>query len=850
MIFLIVTFFLSLSFSNNLYLSQSQSILNNINNQIKNFNIKEKSSLNFFDIMSSVFYNFNKQCAEDLKIMNPEEYNMTNPSKYPKIISYIGLTINDIEDEMECLESLAKTIYLIVVINTESFTNQDDRVLLDFLNMTEFSVGGCVTEACKDPLLVLATMFQSFSNTEENITDGKKTLEPELVRADKNDVSPNEKIYFILFIVLIVYSCFKITIGIYRLLTIQKGYELTVARELNKKGKLHIFDDNNIDFFNENNIENENLNTYEYNPKYDLSSYYPKHLRIIRFFDIFNDIMLLTKRRNRYYNDNGLECINFLRAIVLYFYIFSNTFNTLLEMPSKDKLNKSFFSSNLLFFYRLSTNAAMCWIFLEGSYGAYKLMKFFNSKMSEYYRENKNKNYVLIVLFIFIKFIFLFIPKVCIFIFCFFIFYYDIKKFSGLFSAKTIFKFIVERVISKDKKCSDSLSFIFKSFFTFKNDSSNFKICYDFTFIYINILFCILVFVLSLYIMFLVRKSMIEIFFLVFYFVFFFGLTLLVKDDNNDSEIYSYYHFKGQEYATKIAYLSLGVYNLGFILGIICFNYDHIKSKAYEKINQINQNINKNIINEKQSEINKDGKPEINDSNTISSISKNSKSSDSYEKRAYYPLSFLNYTLIAIHKKKLWIKILIVLFCFILQIIIACFFQIYGIITKDNPEYASKKQKGNKDYDPNFERNYYLEMKFNWVLQGYFLFEKHFFLIFFFIICITLITFPKNGIFDSLINSKLITVISRTGFTMVCLSYILSNFFFIGLNKIKFSILSFVILSIGNFLIIFFISFFLNIIFELPLRRIVKKLLRIKSSQYNIKLKYKEKRKFNDIISI
>ena len=146
-LFLIVTLFLSLSFSKNLYLSQSQSILNDINNQIKIFNSNEKSSFNFFDIISSVFYNFNKQCAEDLKIMNPEEYNMTTPSKFPKIISYIGLTINDIEDEMECLNSLVKTMYLIVVINREGFTNQDDRVLVDFLNMTEFSVGGCVTEA-------------------------------------------------------------------------------------------------------------------------------------------------------------------------------------------------------------------------------------------------------------------------------------------------------------------------------------------------------------------------------------------------------------------------------------------------------------------------------------------------------------------------------------------------------------------------------------------------------------------------------------------------------------------------------------------------------------------------------
>ena len=48
---------------------------------------------------------------------------------------------------------------------------------------------------------------------------------------------------------------------------------------------------------------------------YDNTSDFPLYLRIVRFLDLLNDIMLLTTTRNRYYNDNGLEVINFLRVI-------------------------------------------------------------------------------------------------------------------------------------------------------------------------------------------------------------------------------------------------------------------------------------------------------------------------------------------------------------------------------------------------------------------------------------------------------------------------------------------------------------------------------------------------------
>ena len=125
-------------------------------------------------------------------------------------------------------------------------------------------------------------------------------------------------------------------------------------------------------------------------------------------------------------------------------------------------------------------------------------------------------------------------------------------------------------------------------------------------------------------------------------------------------------------------------------------------------------------------------------------------------------------------------------------------------------------------------------MEFDDVLKFYFLFERHIFLILFFIISITLITLPKRGLFKKLIDSTFITAVSRAGFTIICLSYILTNLSFCGfIIKIKFSIPTFFIISIGNFLIIFVVCILINIVFELPLRIFFKKILRLVSDKKN-----------------
>ena len=802
-------------------------------NIIINNNTESKATLNY-DFLKNVFESYFEECFEDIENMSPNNTGRNSLSEYPILFQHLGLHINSLPDEKECTESLVNgTFYVIAMIRRDNFYNKDDRILLEFLDLYDFCIGGCATAKCEKYLTDFARTFGSFSLSDKSSTSSNEKVnnKTDFVKLEEDDIKPFYEDVKRIFIAFLLYILFKLVIGTIRFIYIPKGYDIYVKKLLNERNiffndkneKMPIVpEDNNELIEKEENIV-EYSYTGEYNPLYDNTSDFPLYLRLVRFLDLLNDIMLLTSTRNRYYNDNGLEVINFLRVITLYFYIFSNIFTTILALPSKDILNKAFFASNSLFFYRFSTHSITCWIFLEGAYTAYKLMKFIKIQIN-IYNKNKKRRYNIFsinLIIIYGKFILLFIPKICIFLFCYYIFYTDIFKFAKLFSAQATFKYVVNKVITKDIICSNQTSYIFSNFYSFDNNASNFKTCYDFTYVYINILFCSLCLLITIYIILLFKKELIEIFFMVFYSVFCFGLIFTVRDkqmeteneNKNKNKIYSYYHFKGQEYLYKISYLSLGVYFLGFIFGILCFNYDNIKTELK----------NKDLENSKIS-LNKSIKfdPKINSDN-ISSSSKDKNNENILEQKPYYPFSFLNGILKWLKKKKYRFKIIIIFICVLLQIFLSAFFKIYGWITKDN-----EKNQRKKENDENYDRNYVLEMDFDNVLKGYFLFEKHIFLLLFFIISLLLVTFRKKGLFKQIIRSKLINSISRVGFLIICLSYILNNFIFcVFLLKIKLDIPIFIIFSIGNFLIIFVFCILVHITFELPIRMIIKKILRI-----------------------
>jgi hypothetical protein len=328
-----------------------------------------------------------------------------------------------------------------------------------------------------------------------------------------------------------------------------------------------------------------------------------------------------------------------------------------------------------------------------------------------------------------------------------------------------------------------------------------------------------------IYLSFILRNKIFDIAILVFNVILFFTSILLVEDQEvnlfdtdsikekiqkynqhkNITLYYDFYHVVGQKYSTTFVYTLLPFLYIGFILGFILFYYEN-------NIFILNQKPNYNNIEKYDDRSSDTDEIEENPKIELMNELKEEESVNNIKdyNLKYYPLSFLIGFLIFINRINEKIKILILFICLILFIFLCIGYQLY--INNDSFNFAEVLTTP---------------------LKLYFVYEKHISIILFFITTVILITIQKKGFFKTIINSRIITALSRNGFTITCLYFFLSYFtfctFFI---KIKFHIPTFLLISIGNFLIIFFICCMINIIIELPLRMMVKKLLRMNKKLY------------------
>ena len=792
-------------------------------------------------ILNDLFESFYFNCSQDLKILNPEGNKRNSDAKLPFLLDYIGKSLNDLADEIECQQSFNELVYYVIVIfHMKNTVNDDDESLLSFLRIKQFSVAGCVTQKCLEPLSHLLGVFTSFKN--KNYTGINKMFDDKeadnnfsFIGAKKdtyekieyNNTNGNNYVTITIIWIFLPLILIKMFAGVIRLIYIPKGYEIHTVIMQHKQGeeKSEEKSEENASLFPVEKKELKKVATTEKKKdEYHFSSKYPLSFKIIHFFDLVEDMIILSTIKNDYYNDNGLGSIHFVRCCVLFFYVFFNTFNSLLLFPSKDILNKEFFSSQLMFIYRISTYSLISWVVLEAVLTSYKLMQFIKSKIYKDKNKNRNKNLFCELLIVYVKYIFLFIPKIFMFIFSFFIFYYKVELFRNMFDAKITFEYIKDYIITEDIECTKNFSCIFSIFNTTAS-----KICYDFILLYVNFLICTFIFMIVLLILLKCKNKLIEFAIIFINLIIFVGFIFLIDDKNKrkqnyfGEEIYSYYNFKGNQYLTDKVYLLLGVYHFGFILGFIYFNYQNIKE------NKDKPNRNKNEGNNQHYN---------NDNNPLKSINTNSSRTETYSSAvssnnnseiipdAYYPFSFFNDLLRWISKIKYRIRFVILFLCAFLIIVLSNSFRIHGYFKKEKRK--EEKQKGKQQvFLDNYDRDYVLDIFYDSFMNAYFLFEKHIFLIIFFIINIILITLSDKGFYKSITKLKLIYAISRSGFIMVCLSYIFSTFSLCGfLVKIKFNIPTIVLISFGNFFITFMVSILLNAVFELQLKIGIKKILK------------------------
>ena len=807
---------------------------------------KTIESQDYFGVILRVIEGLERQCFPQIKKIFDQEKSYPEANKsYPWLGDAIGKNLNDMGDELECVKSIPNTTFIMVNIYRINLTRTIqtiDHKFLNYLEIDNFTIGFCVMKECKLTVRRYTRLLSKYLL--KNLTEKN---EISYIENDKFDNSSIDNVHefkkngsykskVALLIIFLIFTILKVIGAILRLIFLQKGYDKYMVEKINKeKMKLNTQEsEQNVEekinlTQKPNNIEplikeeDYSKDIKEYNPLYDFSDKLPWYLKLLKFFDLWDDLYIISSKRNKYFNDTGLDVINFNRAVVICSLVFSRTFSTLISLPSEEIMNKTFFGSGLNIFFRLSKNSYVCWAFLEGAHTTYKLLCFISSEMFRYYaKEGKNNvKFYAKLLIIYVKFLILLIPKILEFFGVYFIYYFSVRDYSFLTDAKATFIHIVNHLFTKNITCNTFAS-LFHEFSISLNILD--YTCYKFVHFYFNMLISILISMVLIFLFFLIKQPILEFIIMIGNFVYMFAIIANVQDPKNiddKNNKFLLYHMNGQEYTSKILWSLNSVYNLGLFTGIILFNFNGTKNiiqrliyenylKYFSKINEISKidldNDSESTDKEKGIELESSYSGSVStDGNILKKMPMNMSEvkSDEY-KLPYYPLLKINTLIKWLYERSLVTKMLSILVCVLILIgIDLVLFLLF---------------KSEKSYDVVLTSTH----------TFFFRYEKLFFIIFYFILNIIMITLPKKGIIRDLMNTKIVIALSRMGFLMSCVVYSATYLaFVIFYLRIKLYMPTFFIISVGNLLIMSLEVLVIYTLIELSFAIVIKRLLKI-----------------------
>ena len=838
-------------------------------------NPSNSGTQDFQTLLVQIFAKLEPECFTDLKstLSEDEKFKPEKEKNYSWLFDYMGKGFNDIGDECECRFAMkSNNTFLLLYFHELNLTAllDADLALIEYLDIKNYTYGLCIMTSCAETVVKYFRILLDFVNyintNKENkndivsfIVSNNEILNQSVFNTNNNISNPinstiinvhqkpnkqtkTQKRVFLL--LLLGFAAVKLIGGFVRIFTIPKGYDKYIAEKINKEEKSN---DGKADFEEKSNfllknkfnkpLESESM-IKDYNPRFDFSEKMSMKIRALRIFDLINDLYYLTSKRNRYYNDSGLEILIFHRALMIFCLIFSSTFTSLIKLPSEEIINSSFFNSWLNIVYRLSNNGLTCWIFLEAAYTTYKLLSFITTEMFLYYckPEIQRMNYELKLLLIFLKFIVLLIPKIILFLFIYFFIYYKIEDFEFTSNSPATFRYIFVNLFKEKIKCG-RLGTLVEGMFSKKIE--DYDQCYEFSYFYINMIICIFIFMVLTYLFLVIKNKYFEFVIIVGSLFLFFMPNGFIDDTNTDldknkTKYLKLYHIIGETYSTKIFISFVGYYCFGFFFGFILFNFANFKkrihrllyeynsihlSQSKNNIKEITESLRPSIISDinSETESNNDNNNNNDNNDRKSSVSfassKYDESSPHYYKNfmlPYYPLRYFNKILSKIYKFKLPVKFAIIGACSILIILIDFILWIY----------LSKAGDFKVQLDP-----------FNRFIFRY---EKHFFVFLYFIAVVIALTLPKKFGLRNFMGSRIFVATSRVGFLISCIIHAFTYFSFLIFSiKVKLYVPSFILISFGNYLAILIICMLMTSVTELPLRIGIKKLLRINRNKGN-----------------
>ena len=800
------------------------------------FNHFKSNLIDIEEILNAIenFENIDPKCYnETAKIKNFDEIYF---KKNTKLINSIGKGMDDIGDELECRKSNVNEDYVFIKYPLNfSLNNETEKSpiynLSKYLERIYSFVGICIPKNCND--LINKIKNETFFNN--SILDNLTKIGLNITLPSEVEDSKGINAFIIL---IIIFFIIKILVGIISKFKYQKGYsyhgfDLYLKHNINADEETLKESDNYISekLINKSGINNndEKILGGEYNPTYDFEPFYPMYFRLIKFLDIFNNFYILSRKRDRYYNENNINIISSLKAVILFGHIYSKAVRVFIKMPNTSVFNFKFYNSLGLSFYKLAINFLNFWVILEAATFSFKLMKFIKKN---FYLKRKNittkKEKNLFIFKLCLKYICFYIPKIITFTFIFIFFYCLFKFYANNYWQKTKYLYIYKAHI-KTRKCYNKKNLLY-AFIPFVNYKSYklteySKNCFPFTYVYSNMFFSSILFLFFIVVIFYFENKIVDILLTVFaisniiinYIIFFFkDNKFRIKDDNSDNkEYYTFFsHYSGENYSIFYPHVYFSLYYIGCLLGF-CFYYysEHIRNQRNKMKKKEGEDISFTFIKDYSESISNDELNRISSSSSQTPNSNSNQEQDNIEDNILYkPMIFCFIFITNLKLIKDRTKVILIL-------IICTLALIFSLITYFIFKYYHR-DKDDSFYDFDISSKVHL-------LKLLYFFEKiiHNFLFIIFV-CLVLVL-PKKNYFSKIMRSNIFLIISRSGFFIVCiyqsLIYMLYCLFQI---EIEIGNLMIFYITLGLYIMIVCFSAIGTIIVEFPFRIIVKNFLK------------------------
>ena len=720
-----------------------------------------------------------------------------------QLFQYNGKEIGDLGNEIECKNSHNKPeffylMFLFKYQNYDKILDENNKIVIDFLNQTYHPIGICFFKECKKMVekLIHDEHFLLFIKNQFNV------YEPEII------VSENEKENIVgkyLFNGSLIFLFLKIFIGVIKFYVYPKGYAYSYNKIKGKKIKFNhiinesineVSDDENknkeenksIEQIKSNNVINENENQKQflkniknskYIPEFDNSSDYPFTMKLFKFLDIFDNIKNLSVQYNRFFNSNNINSLITIKAIILFFIVYHTILNVKIKLPGRYFNMDNFYDSFFFILVKLSTFATISLIMIDAAILGFKIMSFMKNEINKRNRFNP---------LLLLTFLILNIPKISIFFFIYFTVYiYGIFSKHVFKNYNALYEYYNKNLQDKNH-CYQNYISIFSPLFLYEDYSEmTFNKCYEFVYLYENEFYILIFIIFFILFCFFLKNQAFEKMFFILGIIYFFFIQIFnyiqiskinpqsfQKEDSKTSMNFKLIHILGENYSIKLPHLAFTYYFFGFIIGICYFFY-------YDSKDKLPLIENKEIKNNCIYIPFKFCEKFVNYLNRLSNIKKN--------------------------------------VCFILNLL-------FIILLSLNHKFLKIELKSNE----NKESHTNLKIFF-------FYFEKFTFAFCFFFLNLFILVFPNDSLIKEILSNEIFIIFERVSFSFFCLCdsiiFLAFSIFFLKINISHFNIL---IYSIGLYLILLILSLIITILIEYPIRIFIKLLIRRKPNKSELEI--------------